>query len=172
MSLTKSGLTMALFTYTPALVGSVLGGLWADRWAKHDPRGRMSVQILSFIFMAPAMLAMGFMSSGRTLVGNLLLYSLARGFLEVNSMPIFSTVLAPRRWSTAYGLYNLAGTLSGSLGVLFVGAMKASWGIGYALSSLSMLLFFAIGVMTFVLFRFLAQDIRRRQEESLPATFG
>jgi MFS family permease len=172
MSLTKSGLTMALFTYTPALVGSVLGGLWADRWARRDPRGRMSVQIVGLIFMAPAMLAMGFISSGRTLVANLLLYSIARGLMEVNSMPVFSTVLAPSRWSTAYGVYNLAGTLAGSLGVLFVGVMKASWGIGYALSSMSILLFMAIGVMIFVLFRFLAQDIRRRQEEGLPAAFS
>jgi predicted MFS family arabinose efflux permease len=172
MSLTKSGLTMALFTYTPAFVGSVLGGLWADGWAKRDPRGRMSVQIVGLTIMAPTMLAMGLMSSGRTLVGNLLAYSTTRGLLEVNSMPIFSTVVAPSRWSTAYGLYNLAGTLAGSLGVLFVGAMKASWGVGYALSSMSVLLFIAIGVMTFALFRFLPQDLRRQQEEGLPATFS
>jgi len=80
--------------------------------------------------------------------------------------------VAPSRWSTAYGLYNLAGTLAGSLGVLFVGAMKASWGVGYALSSMSVLLFIGIGVMTFALFRFLPQDFRRQQEEGLPATFS
>jgi MFS-type transporter involved in bile tolerance (Atg22 family) len=132
----------------------------------------MSVQIVGLIFMAPTMLAIGFMSSGKTLVADLFLYSTARGLLEVNSMPVFSTVVAPSRWSTAYGLYNLAGTLAGSVGVLFVGAMKASWGIGYALSSMSILLFMAIGVMIFVLFRFLAQDIMRRQEEGLPPAFS
>jgi MFS family permease len=167
MSLTKSGLTMALFTYTPALVGSVLAGLWADRWAKSNARGRMSVQIVGMIFMAPTLLAMGFMSTGRTLVETLFLFSMARGSLEVNAMPVFSTVVAPSRWSTAYGLYNLAGTFCGSLGVLFVGAMKASWGIGYGLSSLSIVPFIAIGVLSFVMLRFLAQDMRRRQEEEI-----
>ena len=169
MSLTKSGLTMALFTYTPALVGMVLGGIWADRWAKSNPKGRMSVQIAGLIFMAPAMLAVGFMNTGNTLVGDLFVYSLSRGFLEVNSMPVFSTVVAPSRWSTAYGLYNLAGTLAGSLGVLFVGIMKKSWGIGYSMSFMSSLLFVAIGVMILVLFRYLPHDIRRH-EESLVAT--
>jgi MFS transporter, Spinster family, sphingosine-1-phosphate transporter len=168
MSLTRSGLTMALFTYTPALVGSVLGGWWADRWARRDPRGRMSVQIVGLTFMAPTMLAMGFMPSGRALAGNLLAYSLARGLLEVNSMPIFSTVVARHRWSTTYGIYNLAGTLAGSLGVLFVGAMKASWGIGYSLSSMSVLLFMAIGVMGFALFRFLPRDMKKLLSDTSP----
>jgi sugar phosphate permease len=172
MSLTKSGLTMALFIYTPALAGSVLGGLWADLWAKRNLRGRMSVQILGLIFMAPTLLAVGFISSGRTLVDNLLLFSIARGSLEVNSMPVFSTVIAPSKWSTAYGLYNLAGTLSGSLGVLFVGVMKSTWGIGYALSSLSIVPFVAIGVLSLVWIRFLPQDIRTQNEESLPGIPG
>jgi MFS family permease len=158
MSLTKSGLTMALFTSAPALAGSLLGGLWADRWARRDPRGRINVQIIAFSFMAPTMLAMGFMPSGGTLAGNLLAYSLARGLLEVNSMPLFTTVVDRHRWSTAYGLYNFSGTLAGSLGILFVGAMKSSWGIGYSLSSMSVLLFVAIAVMSLARFRFLAQD--------------
>jgi MFS family permease len=159
MSLTKSGLTMALFTSTPALVGSVLGGLWADRWAKRNPGGRMSVQLVGLSFMAPTMLAVGFMPSGKTLAGDLLAYSLARGLLEVNSMPIFSTVVSRHRWSTTYGIYNLAGTLAGSLGVLFVGIMKGSWGIGYSLSFMSILLFMAIGVTAFALFRLLPHDM-------------
>jgi MFS-type transporter involved in bile tolerance (Atg22 family) len=118
--------------------------------------------------MAPAMLAMGFMPSGGTLTGDLLVYSVARGAMEANSMPLFTRVIAPNRWSSTYGIYNLAGTVAGSLGVLFVGAMKASWGIGYALSSMSVLLFMAVGVMTFALFRFLPGDIAKRSNELLP----
>jgi MFS family permease len=159
MSLTQSGLILALFIYTPCVIGEALGGLWADRWAQRDPRGRIGVQMLALWFMAPTMLAMGLMPTGTTVTANLLVYSLTRGLLEVNSMPIFSTVVARHRWSTAYGLYNLAGTLAGSLGVLFVGAMKASWGIGYGLSALSLFLFLAMGVMTLAR-RYLAGDIK------------
>lgn len=161
MSLTRSGLTMTLFVYTPVLVGQVLGGLWADRWAKRNPEGRMSVQLVGLGFMAPAMLAMGFMPSGTTLTCNLLVYSVAAGMLTVNSMPVFTSVVPPRRWSSAYGLYNLVGTLAGGLGVLFVGVMKASWGIGYGLSSMSVPLFLAVGLMTYALFRFYPNDIKK-----------
>src|SRR5208283_1862372 len=103
--------------------------------------------------------------TGATVTANLLVYSLTRGLLEVNSMPIFSTVVARHRWSTAYGLYNLAGTFAGSLGVLFVGTMKSSWGIGYGLSAMSLFLFLAIGVMTLAR-RYLARDIRNLGDDT------
>jgi MFS family permease len=160
MSLTKSGLTMALFASAPALGGSALGGLWADYWAKRNSRGRIGVQIVGLGFMAPTMLAMGFMPSGPTLAANLFVYNLTRGMLEVNSMPIFSTVVARHRWSTTYGIYNFGGTFAGSLGVLFVGAMKSSWGIGYSLSAMSVLLFVAILVMSWA-WRHLAADMKK-----------
>ena len=166
MSLTKSGLILALFIYTPCVIGEALGGWWADRWARRDPRGRIGVQMVALSFMAPTMLAMGLMPSGTAVTANLLIYSLTRGLLEVNSMPIFSTVVARNRWSSAYGLYNLAGTLAGSLGVLFVGAMKSSWGIGNGLSAMSLFLFLAIGVMSLAR-RHLAGDMKNLAESSL-----
>jgi predicted MFS family arabinose efflux permease len=159
MSLTKSGIILALFIYTPCVIGEALGGWWADRWAQRDARGRINVQLVALWFMAPTMLAMGLMPTGFAVTANLLIYSLTRGLLEVNSMPVFSTVVDRRQWSTAYGLYNLAGTFAGSLGVLFVGAMKASWGIGYGLSAMSLFLFLAIGVMTLAR-RHLARDMK------------
>ena len=171
MSLTKSGLTMVLFTYLPALGGQALGGVWGDYWAKRDYRGRIGVQLAALGFMAPAMLAMGFMPTGATLTANLLIYSLARGLLEVNSMPIFSTVVARRRWSTSYGVYNLAGALAGSMGVLLVGAMKSSWGIGYSMSVMSVLLFLAIGVMSMAR-RYLAGDMKKLADGAFRENMG
>jgi MFS transporter, Spinster family, sphingosine-1-phosphate transporter len=147
MSLTRAGFILGLVTYTPALVGSVAGGIWADRWAKTNGKGRIWVQVIALSLMSPTMLAVGFIPAVGPMSFNLLLYSLARGTLEVNSMPIFSNVMSSGRWATAYGLYNLAGTLAGSLGILFVGVMKESWGIGRSLSLMSAFLFSAIIVM-------------------------
>jgi predicted MFS family arabinose efflux permease len=149
MSLTRAGFILALVTYIPAIAGGLFGGLLADRFAKKDTNGRLSVQIAALTFMAPTMLAVGFLSSVQVLSANLLLYSLARGSLEVNSMPIFSSRLPSDRWATAYGLYNLSGTIAGSIGILFVGYFKKSWGIGISLSMMSLLLFAAIWVMKF-----------------------
>ncbi|WP_158748812.1 MFS transporter [Acidobacterium sp. S8] len=147
MSLTRAGFILALITYIPAIAGGLFGGLLADRFAKKDANGRISVQIAALTFMAPTMLAVGFLSSVQVLSANLLLYSFARGSLEVNSMPIFSSRLPSDRWATAYGLYNLSGTIAGSIGILFVGYFKTAWGIGMSLSCMSLLLFAAIWVM-------------------------
>ena len=79
-------------------------------------------------------------------------------------MPLFCSVLPPNRWSMAYGLYNTAGTLAGSLGIFLVGLQKATWGIGYTLSAMSALLFVALGVTAMTTFRYLATDIQRQRE--------
>jgi MFS-type transporter involved in bile tolerance (Atg22 family) len=115
-------------------------------------------------------LAIGFMPSVRAVQSDLLAYSVARGMLEGNSMPLFCSVVPRNRWSTAYGLYNLAGTLAGSLGIFIVGLKKPSWGIGYTLSSMSILLFIGAIVMSIVMFRRLQLDIsRQRERESADA---
>jgi MFS family permease len=164
LSLTRAGSIVTFFAALPALVGGIAGGILADRWSRHDVRGRMAVQVIGFSIMAPTMLAIGFMPSAATVAGVLLVYSIARGMLEGNSMPLFCSVLPPNRWSMAYGLYNTAGTLAGSLGIFLVGLQKASWGIGYTLSAMSALLFIALGVTAMTTFRYLATDIQRQRE--------
>jgi MFS family permease len=140
-SLTRAGSVITVFSAFPALVSGIVSGILSDRWYRHDIRGRMAVQVIGFSGMAPAMLAIGFMPSAGTASVALLVYSVARGMMEVNSMPLFCSVLPPNRWSMAYGVYNTAGTLAGGLGIFLVGTQKASWGIGHTLSWLSAPLF-------------------------------
>ena len=166
LSLTQAGSAITLFAALPALLGGIAGGILADRWSKHDVRGRMAVQVIGFGVMAPTMLAIGFMPSARSVAADLLVYSVARGMLEGNSMPLFCSVLPANRWSMAYGLYNLAGTLAGSVGILLVGDRKASWGIGLALSSMSSLLFVAFAVMAITMMRHLPSDVRKQRAET------
>jgi MFS family permease len=166
LTLTRAGSTITLYAALPALLGGIAGGILADRWSAHDVRGRMAVQVIGFAVMAPAMLAIGFMGSAHTVAADLLIYSVARGMLECNSMPIFCSVVPPYRWSMAYGIYNFAGTLAGSLGIFFIGMQKATWGIGYSLSAMSVLLFIALAVVAFTMFRNLGTDIRRQQESA------
>jgi MFS-type transporter involved in bile tolerance (Atg22 family) len=159
-----------LFGALPALIGGIIGGIIADRWARRDARARMAVQVIAFWIMAPTMLAIGFMPSLRAIAVDLLAYSAARGMLEANSMPLFCSVVPRNRWSTAYGLYNLAGTLAGSLGIFLVGLKKASWGIGYTLSSLSIFLVIGAIVMFIVMFRFLPSDLSTQRERKWAET--
>ncbi len=161
LTLTYAGSVVSLYAALPALLGGIAGGIVADRWTLYDMRGRMAVQVIGFSVMAPTMLAIGFMTSAHTVAIDLLVYSIFRGMLECNSMPLFCSVVPPHRWSMAYGMYNLAGTFAGSAGILFVGIEKESLGIGYTLSAMSVLLFVALVVMIFTMVRYLAADMRQ-----------
>jgi MFS family permease len=169
LSLTRAGSVVTLYAALPALIGGIAGGILADRWSRRDVRGRMAVQVIGFCVMAPTMLAIGFMPSATTVAAVLLVYSVARGMLEGNSMPLFCSVLPANRWSMAYGLYNTAGTLAGSLGIFLVGMQKATWGIGYTLSAMSVLLFMSLVVTAITTFRFLPTDIRRQRDIKIVA---
>jgi|HubBroStandDraft_4_1064222.scaffolds.fasta_scaffold12690_2 MFS family permease len=164
LTLTHAGSIITWYAALPALLGGIFGGILADRWSARDVRGRMAVQVIGFAVMAPAMLAIGFMPSAYGITIDLVIYSVFRGMLECNSMPIFCAVVPPHRWSMAYGIYNLAGTLAGSLGILFVGVQKSSWGIGFSLSAMSSLLFLALIVMAITTVRYLVADVRRQRE--------
>ncbi|MBV9306466.1 MAG: MFS transporter [Acidobacteriaceae bacterium] len=164
LSLTHAGSIVSLYAAVPALLGGITGGMLADRWTRYDVRGRMAVQVIGFSVMAPTMLAIGYMPSSQGVAADLLIYSIARGMLECNSMPLFCSVVSPHRWSMAYGLYNLAGTLAGSLGIFFVGVQKGSWGIGYTLSAMSILLFVALVVTGVTMVRYLVPDINRQRQ--------
>ena len=159
-SLTHAGSMVTVFASLPALIGGICGGILADRWYRRNVRARMALQVIGFSVMAPALLAIGFMPTIRSVATVLLLYSVARGMLEVNSMPVFCSILPANRWSMAYGLYNTAGTLAGSIGIFLVGAQKASWGIGHTLSWLSLALFAALAVTAYATYRFLPADIQ------------
>ncbi len=172
LSLTQAGATITWYAALPALLGGIGGGILADRWTARDIRGRMAVQVIGFSVMAPAMLAVGFMISARSVAIDLLIYSVARGMLECNSMPIFCSVVPPQRWSMAYGIYNLAGTLAGSLGIFLVGLEKSAWGIGYSLSGMSALLFVALVVTAITMVKYLGVDTRRQQESRRQADLG
>jgi MFS transporter, Spinster family, sphingosine-1-phosphate transporter len=166
LTLTQAGSTITWYAALPALLGGIFGGILADRWSARDVRGRMAVQVIGFAVMAPAMLAIGFMPSAHAIAMDLVIYSVFRGMLECNSMPIFCAVVPPHRWSMAYGIYNLAGTLAGSLGIFLIGVQKSSWGIGLSLSAMSSLLFLALIVMAITTVRYLGADVRRQRESA------
>jgi MFS family permease len=166
LTLTQAGSTITWYAALPALLGGIFGGILADRWSARDVRGRMAVQVIGFAVMAPAMLAIGFMPSAHAIAMDLVIYSVFRGMLECNSMPIFCAVVPPHRWSMAYGIYNLAGTLAGSLGIFLIGVQKSSWGIGLSLSAMSPLLFLALIVMAITTVRYLVADVRRQREST------
>lgn len=124
LGLGEAGISATLYPQIGSFIGVVLGGIWADRWSKANPRGRILVIVLGFTVGAPALIWMSWTSVFVIATLVLLLFGIARGFSDANLMPVVRQVVDSRYAATAYGILNFLSTLAGGLMVYVGGALK------------------------------------------------
>lgn len=124
LGLGEAGISATLYPQIGSFIGVVLGGIWADRWSKANPRGRILVIVLGFTVGAPALIWMSWTSVFVIAILVLLLFGIARGFSDANLMPVVRQVVDSRYAATAYGILNFLSTLAGGLMVYVGGALK------------------------------------------------
>ena len=124
LGLGEAGISATLYPQIGSFIGVLLGGIWADRWAKANPRGRILVIVLGFTVGAPALIWMSWTSVFVIAIFVMLLFGIARGFSDANLMPIVRQVVDSRYAATAYGVLNFLSTIAGGLMVYVGGALK------------------------------------------------
>lgn len=124
LGLGEAGISATLYPQIGSFIGVLLGGIWADRWAKANPRGRILVIVLGFTIGAPALIWMSWTSVFVIAILVLLLFGIARGFSDANLMPVVRQVVDSRYAATAYGILNFLSTIAGGLMVYVGGALK------------------------------------------------
>jgi len=124
LGLGEAGISATLYPQIGSFIGVLLGGIWADRWAKANPRGRILVIVLGFTIGAPALIWMSWTSVFIIAILVLLLFGIARGFSDANLMPVVRQVVDSRYAATAYGILNFLSTIAGGLMVYVGGALK------------------------------------------------
>ncbi len=117
----KAGVSATFFWLVAAIVGAVLGGWLADRWARRRVRGRIFVSALGMGLIVPALFGVGNAGSLDVAVGCLALFGLGWGFFDCNNMPILCQIVRPELRATGYGIMNLVGIACGGF---------ADWGFG------------------------------------------
>jgi MFS family permease len=117
----QAGVAATLYWQVAAVVGAAAGGWLADRWVRHDRRGRVYVSAAGMALIAPAILGVGCAGSLATAVAFLMLFGLGWGFFDGNNMPILSQIVRPQLRATGYGVMNLVSISCGGL---------ADWGFG------------------------------------------
>ncbi len=119
------------YTVVAAFPGMLIGGFWADRWCRSNPRGRIYVPAIGLLIAAPCVL----LTAGSTLlsvaVGGLIFYRFFACFSESNMMPILCEIVDARYRATAYGVINMTGTVAAGAGIYFAGTLRDG---GYHLS--------------------------------------
>jgi sugar phosphate permease len=119
-----AGLSATGYLQVAALVGVLVGGVWADRWSRTNRRGPILVPALGLCLAAPAMLLAASSSWLFFAILGLCIYGFTRAFADANMMPILCLVTNERYRATGYGVLNLVASLAGGVGVFASGALR------------------------------------------------
>lgn len=120
----EAGLSATGYLQAAALVGVLLGGVWADRWSRTHQRGRIFVPVIGLCFAAPWILLAGSTDVLPFAIAGLILYGLASAFADANMMPILCMVADRRYRATGYGLLNCCACLAGGLTIYIGGLLR------------------------------------------------
>lgn len=116
-------------------VGVIAGGILADRWSRHNVRGRIYTGAIGLSLTVPALLALGYGGGPAVAFAAAVVYGIGFGLFDANNMPILCQFVPPRLRAAGYGLLNLAGVSAGALSTEVIGGLdkagKLAQGIGW-----------------------------------------
>lgn len=130
MKLAAAGFSATFYIQIASFGGILFGGWLADRWSRTSARGRVLTQSIGVALAAPCLFLVGFTASSAVLIVGLIMFGLGRGFYECNTMPVLTQIARADLRSTGYGLFNMAGTLTGGVIAATAGALKNFIGLG------------------------------------------
>lgn len=163
MSLAMSGLTATLYVQLASMLGSPIGGYFADRLRQRFPGGRLMVQAFGLLAGAPFVVLCGVTQSVTWLIVALTAWGLFKGFYDANIFASVFDVVRPEARGTATGMMNAIGWLAGGGSApLVIGIIAQRSGLGFAIATASVVYVFAgllliIGIVFFI----------RRDEEKM-----
>jgi MFS family permease len=139
LSLAMAGLSATIFAQLASMVGSPLGGWFADLLRKRMAGGRMLVQTLALFCGAPFVFLCGRTSSIAGVIAALTVWGLFKGLYDANIFASVFDVIPPRARGTGAGFMNMVGWLGGGgLAPVVIGfiAEKESLSLAISLASL------------------------------------
>lgn len=120
----KAGVSAILYVQLASMAGAVIGGLLADRWMRHTPRGRIFASAIGMVMFLPALFSVGNAGTLGVAIAGLLVFGLGWGFFDCNNMPILCQIARPEWRATGYGIMNLVSISCGGFGDWAFGALR------------------------------------------------
>lgn len=119
-----AGLSATGYFSGALMIGFLPAGIWSDRWSRTNLRSRVFVSVIGLAIATPALLITSISTTFTVAVVSLLACGFTRSLYDVNVMPMMCLVVDPRYRATAFGLINLASTLTGGILIFGVGALR------------------------------------------------
>ncbi|RYD49960.1 MAG: MFS transporter [Verrucomicrobiaceae bacterium] len=117
-----AGVTAVLWVQVASLIGGIAGGLVADKWMRHTPRGRIYTSGIGMILFLPALFGVGNAHVLSFAILGLVVFGIGWGFFDSNNMPILCQITPTKLRATGYGFMNLVSISCGGFG---------DWGFGF-----------------------------------------
>lgn len=124
LSLGEAGISATAFIQVASLVGVIVGGILADRWAAKNVKGRVYVPAIGFLVGGPFLLLMATTNVFVIAIAGIIIFGLSKGFHDANFMPIISQVVDERYRATGYGIMSFFSVLAGAAMIYLGGVLK------------------------------------------------
>jgi MFS family permease len=160
LSLAMAGLSATIFVQVASMIGSPLGGWFADLLSKRMTGGRMLVQAIAVLCATPFVMLCGQTLSVVWAMVALTAWGLFKGIYDSNIFASLFDVISPEARGTAAGFMNMVGWLAGgSIAPILVGFIAERRDLGLAIS-LAALVYVAAGFLLVIgLLLFVRRDV-------------
>ncbi|MGD1102889.1 MAG: MFS transporter, partial [Terriglobia bacterium] len=146
MSVAMAGLSATLFAQVTSMVGSPLGGWFADIFRRRHVGGRVLVQAIAVLCGAPFVFLCGRAGTMTGVIVALTAWGLFKGLYDANIFAAVFDVVPPQVRGTAAGFINMMGWLGGGAAPVVVGFVAQRIGASQAIS-LSSVVYVAAGIL-------------------------
>lgn len=149
LGLGEAGMSATAYIQIASFVGVLIGGAWADRWSRNNPRGRSLVPAIGYCVAGPFLFLSAVTNTLPIAIIGLIVFGLGRGFFDANHMPILRQLVNERYSATGYGVLNFVSCAAGGI-MIYAGGMmkdaKADLSVVFQLSAGGL---FIVGLMLF-----------------------
>lgn len=124
LSLGEAGVSGTFYVQVASLIGVLLGGYFADKWAKKSDKGRIYITAIAFIIGGPFLYLMAVANLYWIAVVGIVIFGLTKGNHDANFMPIITQVVDKKYQATGYGIMSFFSVLSGAAMIYIGGYLK------------------------------------------------
>ncbi len=119
-----AGLYTTICLNVSGLLGMLVGGAWADRWSRTQPKARIFVPVLGLCLAAPSVLLLAKAPLLAMALAGLVGYGIGRHFVDANTMPIMCMVVDARYRATSWGMFAFCSCVVGAVGIYAGGLLR------------------------------------------------